>query len=221
MDHAFAQVPENKTNGDGSTDAGDGSTDAAGPSSLEASSSSPDDGDALSRSEGLPEGPTQCSADLDSFSDSFTNTTPSSTEPAASVLSTETLGRVDLTQEDERLSHEGVHHLNAEGLQPDQCQATAGGDNQAGKNCPELSRAQCLRVLHHARKSGVELINYLVRSKSGTRFIHMGNFKVCRGIWIIPTQQILCKLTWFVFSERVKLCHALNVPALSWLQTPL
>lgn len=46
---------------------------------------------------------------------------------------------MDLAQEDERLSHEGVHHLNAEGLQeeglePDQCRATAGVENQAGKN---------------------------------------------------------------------------------------
>lgn len=91
--------------------------------------------------------PTQCSADLDSFSDSFTNITPSSAEPAASVLNTETLGRVDLTQEDERLSHEGVHHLNAEGLQeeglpPDQCQATAGVENQAGKNKKTEAGAQ-------------------------------------------------------------------------------
>lgn len=105
---------------------------------MDASSSFPGDGGALSQSEGLPEGP-QSSAELDSFSDSFTNITPSSAEPAASVLSTETLGRVDLTQEDERPSHEGVHHLNAEalqeeGLEPDQCPAPAGVENQAGKN---------------------------------------------------------------------------------------
>lgn len=144
----FAQVPENKRaepNGDKSTDTEDRSTDAAVPSSLYTSSSFP--GDALSQAEGLPVEPTQCSADLDSFSDSFTNITPSSAEPAASVLNTETLGRVDLTQEDERLSHEGVHHLNAEGLQeeglpPDQCQATAGVENQAGKNKKTEAGAQ-------------------------------------------------------------------------------
>lgn len=136
----FAQVPENKRaepNGERSTDAEDRSTDAAVSLSLDASSSF--HRDVLSQSEGLPEAPTSSSADLDSFSDSFTHMAPSCAEPAASVLNTETLGRVDLPQEEERLSHEGVHHLTAEGLQeeglpPDQCQATAAVENQAGRN---------------------------------------------------------------------------------------
>lgn len=126
-------MPENKRaelNGGRSTD--------AVPPCLESSSSFPSDGDSLSQSEGLPEGPTQPSAEPDSFSDSFTNLTPSSDEPAASVLNTETLGRVDLTEDDEGLSQEGAHRrdvggLQEEGLESEQRQDTAGVGNQAGE----------------------------------------------------------------------------------------
>ncbi|TNN02608.1 hypothetical protein fugu_010095 [Takifugu bimaculatus] len=124
-------VPENKRaelNGDGSTD--------GVPPCLDSSSSFPSDGDSPSQSEGLPEGPTQPSAEPDSFSDSFANLTPSSDEPAASALNTETLGRVDLTEDDEGLSQEGAHRRNVEGLQEEglqseQRQDTAGVGNQA------------------------------------------------------------------------------------------
>lgn len=157
---SFAQEPENKR----AELNADTSTDAAVPSSSHASSGFPGDGAALSQSEGLPETPSQSSADLDSFSDSFANITPSSSsaEPAASVLNAETLGRVDLTQEEEeRLSHRGVQQPSAEGPQeeglqpdPDQFQAPAGGENQAGKNMMAEVRAQkgcCIwarRVFH-------------------------------------------------------------------------
>lgn len=127
----FAQVPEDKP----AEPDGDKSTAIVPPCSDTSSSFT---SDSLSQSEGLPEGPTQPSADPDSFSDSFTNLTPSSDEPAAPVLNTETLGRVDLAQEDEGLSQEEVHHPNVEGLQEegpqsDQCHSTAGVGNQAGK----------------------------------------------------------------------------------------
>lgn len=53
--------------------------------------------------------------------------------------STETLGRVDLTQEDEGLPQEGAHPRNVEGLQEEglqweQRQGMAGVGNQAGEN---------------------------------------------------------------------------------------
>lgn len=75
--------------------------DATVPTSLEVSGS-----DALSQSECLPEGPAQSSPDPDSFSDSYTHITPSPDEPPASLLSTETLGVVEFTQEEERLNGE-------------------------------------------------------------------------------------------------------------------
>ncbi|XP_042345828.1 pre-B-cell leukemia homeobox interacting protein 1b isoform X2 [Plectropomus leopardus] len=90
--------------------------DAAVPTSLEVSGSSVPHSDALlSQSEGLPEGPAQSSHDPESFSDSYTHVTPSSDEPPASTLSTETLGGVEFTQEEERLPKDGLlHPLNGE-----------------------------------------------------------------------------------------------------------
>ncbi|KAM9353669.1 pre-B-cell leukemia homeobox interacting protein 1b isoform 2-T2 [Symphorus nematophorus] len=90
------------------------------PTSLDVSSSIDPGSDALSQSEGLPEGPAQPSPDPDSFSDSYTHMTPSPDEPPAehTLLSTETLGGVEFTQEEERLTQEGRQHpLNGEGLQ--------------------------------------------------------------------------------------------------------
>lgn len=104
---------------------------------MDSSSSFPSDGGSLSQSEGLPEGPAQPSAEPDSFSDSFTNLTPSSDEPAASALNTETLGRADLTEDDEGLSQEGARRRSVEGLQEEQSeqrQDTAGVGDQAGEN---------------------------------------------------------------------------------------
>ncbi|XP_040900826.1 pre-B-cell leukemia homeobox interacting protein 1b isoform X3 [Toxotes jaculatrix] len=93
-------------------------TDAPVPTSLEVSGSFAPGSDALSQSEGLPEGPVQSSPDPDSFSDSYTHITPSPDEPPASLLSTETLGGVEFTQEEERLAQEGtLHPLNGEELQ--------------------------------------------------------------------------------------------------------
>lgn len=76
------------------------------------------DSDALSQSEGLPEGPAQPTPDPDSFSDSYTHITPSPEEPPASLLSTETLGGGEFTQEEEDLvPKETVYPLNGEELQ--------------------------------------------------------------------------------------------------------
>ncbi|XP_018536020.1 pre-B-cell leukemia homeobox interacting protein 1b isoform X2 [Lates calcarifer] len=94
-------------------------TDAPAPASLEVSGSFAPDRDALNQSEGLPEGLAQSSPDPDSFSDSYTHITPSpDDEPPASLLSTETLGGVEYTQEEERFAREGVlHQLNGEEVQ--------------------------------------------------------------------------------------------------------
>lgn len=108
-------MPEEITaelNGASSTDAADphifvpaSVSDAPLPSSSDVHGS-----DALSQSEGLSEGPAQSSPDPDSFSDSVTHISPSPEEPPASLLSTETLGGVELTQE------ETLHSLNGEEL---------------------------------------------------------------------------------------------------------
>ncbi|XP_044065233.1 pre-B-cell leukemia homeobox interacting protein 1b isoform X3 [Siniperca chuatsi] len=112
------EVSEEKTaelSGDTSTEQHTAVTDAAVPTSLEVSSSFVPGSDALSQSEGLPEGPAQSSPDPDSFSDSYTHITPSPDEPPASLLSTETLGGLE---EEERLAQEGtLHPLNGEELQ--------------------------------------------------------------------------------------------------------
>uniref|UniRef100_UPI0037E94DB5 pre-B-cell leukemia homeobox interacting protein 1b isoform X2 n=1 Tax=Semicossyphus pulcher TaxID=241346 RepID=UPI0037E94DB5 len=90
-------------------------TDAPVPTSLEVSGSVVPDSDALSQSEGLPEGPTQSSPDPDSFSDSYTHIAPSTDEPPASLLETENLGGGQFTQEEDGPSQEGtVHPLNGE-----------------------------------------------------------------------------------------------------------
>lgn len=86
------------------------------PTSFEDSSAFVPDSEALSQSEGLPEGPAQSISDLDSFSDSYTNITPSPDELPASPLITETLeGR----EEKEGLTEEGTRHLLNEEVQQD------------------------------------------------------------------------------------------------------
>ncbi|KAM8734895.1 pre-B-cell leukemia homeobox interacting protein 1b isoform 4-T4 [Acanthopagrus schlegelii] len=121
-DHPVSEEKTAELSGDTSTDQ-PASVPAAipddpVPTSLDVSSSLVPDSDALSQSEGLPEGPAQSSPDPDSFSDSYTHITPSSDEAPASLLSTETLGGVELTQEKETLEQEGAQHpLNGEGLQ--------------------------------------------------------------------------------------------------------
>ncbi|XP_051261894.1 pre-B-cell leukemia homeobox interacting protein 1b isoform X5 [Dicentrarchus labrax] len=93
-------------------------TNAPVPTTLEVSSSFVPGTDALSQSQGLPEGPAQPSPDPDSFSDSYTHITPSPDEPPASLLSTETLGGVEFTEEEEGLKQEGqLHPLHEEELQ--------------------------------------------------------------------------------------------------------
>ncbi|XP_060937262.1 pre-B-cell leukemia homeobox interacting protein 1b isoform X2 [Limanda limanda] len=99
-------------------------SDAAVPASLEDSSSSVPGSDALDHSlgppEGPPEGPAPSSPDPDSFSDSYTHITPSPDEPPASLLTTETLGGGEFTQEqeEERLTEERtVHHINGQEIQ--------------------------------------------------------------------------------------------------------
>lgn len=128
LPYLYTQVSEEKTaelSGDTSTDQ-PASVPAAIPDdpvpiSLDVPSSLVPDSDALSQSEGLPEGPAQSTPDPDSFSDSYTHITPSSDEAPASLLSTETLGGVELTQEKETLEQEGAQHpLNGEGLQPEE-----------------------------------------------------------------------------------------------------
>ncbi|TMS10660.1 hypothetical protein E3U43_019653 [Larimichthys crocea] len=90
-------------------------TDAPVPTSLEVPGS-----DALSQSEGLPEGPAQTTPDPDSFSDSYTHITPTPDDPPATQLTTETLGGLEFTQEEETLTQEGTRHsLNGEGLHQD------------------------------------------------------------------------------------------------------
>ncbi|XP_037640529.1 pre-B-cell leukemia homeobox interacting protein 1b isoform X9 [Sebastes umbrosus] len=96
-------------------------TDASVPTSLEVSGSSVPGSDGLSQSEGLPEGAAQSSPDPDSFSDSYTHISPSPDDPPALLLSTETLGGGEFTQEEERLAQEGaLHPLNGEELQQEE-----------------------------------------------------------------------------------------------------
>ncbi|XP_028436964.1 pre-B-cell leukemia homeobox interacting protein 1b isoform X5 [Perca flavescens] len=118
-------VPEEKTAEPGGDTSTEQHTSVATPvidapvaSSLQVSGSFAPDSDALSQSEGLPEAQAQSSRDPDSFSDSYTHITPSPDEPQASLLSTETLGGVEFTQEKDRLAQQGtLHTLNGEELQ--------------------------------------------------------------------------------------------------------
>ncbi|XP_031155158.1 pre-B-cell leukemia homeobox interacting protein 1b isoform X2 [Sander lucioperca] len=118
-------VPEEKTaepGGDTSTEqhtsVATAVIDVPAASSLQVSGSFDPDSDALSQSEGLPEAPAQSSHDPDSFSDSYTHITPSPDEPQTSLLSTETLGEVEFTQEEDRLAQQGtLHTLNGQELQ--------------------------------------------------------------------------------------------------------
>ncbi|XP_075869056.1 pre-B-cell leukemia homeobox interacting protein 1b isoform X2 [Nelusetta ayraudi] len=88
------------------------------------------DSDALSQSEGLPEGPAVSAHDPDLFSDSYSHIAPSPDEPSATQLSIETLGGAEPAQEEQRLSREGsAHHLSEEkgthdGAEPEICERT-------------------------------------------------------------------------------------------------
>lgn len=105
-------------------------TDTAVASSVSLASNA----DALSQSEGLPEGPTLSGHDLDSFSDSYSHIAPSSDEPSATQLNIETLGGAELTQEEQRLSQEGtVHHLNEEKLTHEGAQSDIEKTSDVGK----------------------------------------------------------------------------------------
>lgn len=96
--------------------------------------------DALSQSEGLPEGPAQSNPDPDLFSESYTHVAPSSDEPPAMLLSTETLGRLEPAQEEPSLAQEGTRHelsgegLQGEGGQSDLFERTSDAGKQAGMN---------------------------------------------------------------------------------------
>ncbi|KAM6936304.1 pre-B-cell leukemia homeobox interacting protein 1b isoform 2-T3 [Lycodopsis pacificus] len=94
-------------------------TDASAPASSEGSDSVVAGSDALVQSEGRPEGPALSGPDPDSFADSYAHVSPSSPdEPSASLLSTETLGGEEFTQEEESLTQEGtLHPLNGAELQ--------------------------------------------------------------------------------------------------------
>ncbi|XP_029927426.1 pre-B-cell leukemia homeobox interacting protein 1b isoform X2 [Myripristis murdjan] len=88
------------------------------PSTLDVSAHSVPGSDGLSQSEGLPEDPAPHSPDPDSFSDSYTHLSPSPDEPPASLLSTETLGGLELTEEEERHAQEEMlYPTNEEGLE--------------------------------------------------------------------------------------------------------
>ncbi|XP_034730906.1 pre-B-cell leukemia homeobox interacting protein 1b isoform X3 [Etheostoma cragini] len=118
-------VPEEKTaepSGDTSTEqhtsVATAVIDAPRATSLQVSGSFNPDSDALSQSEGLPEAPAQSSHDPDSFSDSYTHITPSPDESHTSLLTTESPGGVEFTQEEDRLAQQGsLHTLSGEELQ--------------------------------------------------------------------------------------------------------
>lgn len=100
----------------------------------------PSDIDALSQSEGLPEGPALSAHDPDTFSDSYSHITPSPDEPSATQLSIETLGGAEPAQEEQRLSREegSGHHVveekpTREGAKPETCQRTSDVGKPAGK----------------------------------------------------------------------------------------
>ncbi|XP_076009900.1 pre-B-cell leukemia homeobox interacting protein 1b isoform X2 [Genypterus blacodes] len=115
-DPPVAEETTAELNGVGGTDAAEppvfipeSVSDAPPPSSSDLHG-----GDELSQSEGLPEGPAQSSPDPDSFSDSVTHISPSPEEPRASLLSTETLGGAEFTQE-ETLHSQNGEELHQEG----------------------------------------------------------------------------------------------------------
>lgn len=110
------------------------SADAAVASSVGFSS----DADALSHSEGLPEGPALSAHDPDFFSDSYSHITTSPDEPSATQLSIETLGGAEPAQEEQRLSLRGsAHHLSEEkgthdGTELEICARTSDVEKSAG-----------------------------------------------------------------------------------------
>lgn len=110
------------------------SDDAAVASSVGFSSTN----DALSHSEGLPEGPALSTHDPDLFSDSYSHITTSPEEPSATQLSIETLGGAEPAQEEQRRSLEGsAHHLSEEKGKRDRteldvCESTSDVEKPAG-----------------------------------------------------------------------------------------
>lgn len=96
------------------------------------------DTDALSQSEGLPEGPALSAHDPDLFSDSYSLITTSPDEPSATQLSIETLGGAEPAQEEQRLSREGSDHRLSEekgthdGAEPETCEKTSDVGEPAG-----------------------------------------------------------------------------------------
>ncbi|XP_028986099.2 pre-B-cell leukemia homeobox interacting protein 1b isoform X3 [Betta splendens] len=128
-------------------------------------------GDALSQSEGLPEGPSQAGPDPDSFSDSCTHISTSPDEPPASLLSAETLEGGEFIQEGERLPEEGAPHprtgeeLQQEGTAPDPSQSISGQgkptdssvDSVAGEGGePEVRRRSLLAALEQIGRTEEE-----------------------------------------------------------------
>lgn len=134
------------------------------------------DSDELSQSEGLPEGLAQSSTDPDSFSDSHTHITSAPDEPPASLLSTETLGGEEFTQEEERLAQDGtLHSLNGEeqqqegeesdvyprtsdiGKQADSPVGSEVGEEKTGEEAePELRRRSHLAALERIGRTEEE-----------------------------------------------------------------
>lgn len=92
--------------------------------------------DALSRSEGLPEGPAESSHDPDSFSDSYTHISSSPDEHPVSLLSAETLEVGEFIQDEERLTEEGTlpneAEVQQEGTASDLSQRISGLGKLAG-----------------------------------------------------------------------------------------
>ncbi|XP_069552038.1 pre-B-cell leukemia homeobox interacting protein 1b isoform X2 [Brachyistius frenatus] len=120
-DYPASEAKTTEVSGESSTDQHTSEptavTDTRIPSSLEVSPRLVYVTDEDSQAEGLPEGLSQFSPDLDSSSDSYTHIVPTPDEPPLSLLSTETLGGADFAQEEEKLTEEGtLHHLNGEEL---------------------------------------------------------------------------------------------------------
>lgn len=138
--------------------------DVSVPTSLDVYSGSAPATDALSQSEGLPEGSAQSSPD--SFTDSYTHITASPDEAPASPLTTETLGAEEASQEgeelpqdEERLPKEGEQlPVNGAGLRLDEEESELSGTTSdigkqagmemiAGKLMPEKKTSLCVCVI--------------------------------------------------------------------------
>ncbi|KAL6109487.1 uncharacterized protein ACO6RY_12600 [Pungitius sinensis] len=129
--------------------------------------------DELSQSEALPGTAASTGPDTDSFSDSYAHIAPSPDEPSASVPSTETLGGVEFTQEEERLAEEGTRRqldreeLQQEGEESDlspkpadlwkQAEEGDGRSEKTGEEAePEMRRRSVLAALERIGRSEEE-----------------------------------------------------------------